>query len=279
MTALLALASALIIGSSDFGGGWATRRDDPFRVTGGAQLAGMVAAVVLAVVVDAPDVGRTDVIAGAVAGASGAFSFICFYRALASGAMSVIAPTTALVGAAVPSAVGITRGEELSATTAAGLAVAIVAIFLVTRETTGLTERATPPAAFAFAVVAGLGFSVFFLALAETETEAGMWPLVVARVASVPVVVVLAWRLTGRAVPADRPALGVAIVVGITEMVANALILVALRRGPIAVASVFGSLYPVSTVVLAWLVLRERIGRLQLIGLGLTLGALALVAV
>ncbi len=129
------------------------------------------------------------------------------------------------------------------------------------------------------AVVAGLGFSVFFIALSETNDEAGLWPLVVARAVSIPVVGVVAWRVAGRVAPVDRTARALALLTGVVEMLANALILVALRRGPIAVASVFGSLYPVSTVVLAWLLLRERVARAQVAGVGLAVVALVLVAV
>ena len=278
MTALLALASALIIGGSDFGGGVATRRDSTFRVTSVAQMAGGLTAVVLALAVGWDEVTTVDVVGGAIAGASGTFSFVCFYRALSDGVMSVVAPTTAVVGAAIPAVVGIARGEDVGGFTAVGLVVAIAAIVLVTREHAAGEERTTPRHAMVLALVAGVGFSVFFIALAETETEAGMWPLVVARAVSVPVVCVVAWRVTRRVLPVDGTARLIAVGVGVTEMIANALLLVALRRGELAVASVIGSLYPVSTVLLAWLLLRERLVRHQVIGVALALAAIALVA-
>ncbi|MDW3219179.1 MAG: DMT family transporter [Acidimicrobiales bacterium] len=278
MTALLALASALIIGGSDFGGGVATKRDSTFRVTAVAQIAGGVTAVVFVVVVGWDAVTTTDVVAGAIAGASGTFSFICFYRALSEGVMSVVAPTTAVVGAAFPAFVGIARGEELGVVTAVGLVVAIIAIVLVTRERRDADGATTPRSAMVLALVAGVGFSIFFIALAETETAAGMWPLVVARVVSVPVVCVVAWRITRRVLPANRSSLALACYTGVTEMIANALLLIALRRGELAIASVFGSLYPVSTVLLAWVFLRERLARHQVAGVVLALAAIALVA-
>ena len=278
MTAVLALASALIIGGSDFGGGLATRHDSVLRVTAVAQICGGLTAVVLAVVVGAEEIVRVDVVAGVVAGLSGTFSFVCFYRALSMGVMSVVAPTTAVVGASIPAIVGVARGEDLSALTGAGLVVAVVAIVLVTRDGGDHRGEATPRIALVLAVTAGVGFSFFFIALAESHDEAGMWPLVIARAVSVPVVSVIAWRATGRVWPTVPIARRLAIVTGITEMIANALLLVALRRGEIAIASVFGSLYPISTVVLAWLFLHERVSRVQLTGVALALGALALVA-
>lgn len=278
MTAVLALASALVIGTSDFTGGVATRRDAALRVTAVAQFTGAVTAVILALVVGADRVTTTDVVGGAVAGLSGTFSFVCFYRALAIGVMGVVAPVAALIGAVVPAGVGLARGESLAGHSLVGLAVAVVAIVLVTRDDGPGRAGPTPRRALILAATAGMGFALFFLALAETSDDAGMWPLVVARAVSLPVVAVVASAVTGRLTPADRTARHLAALTGVTEMVANALIVVALRRGPVAVASVFGSLYPVSTAVLAWVLLRERIGRLQVLGVALAAVALALVA-
>jgi drug/metabolite transporter (DMT)-like permease len=278
MTAVLALASALIIGGSDFGGGLATRRDSTFRVTAAAQISGGLLAIVLAVVVGADEVVRVDVVAGVIAGLSGTFSFICFYRALSMGVMSVVAPTTAVVSATIPAIVGVARGQDVSALTGFGLVVAVVAIVLVTRDAGDHRGESTPRVALVLAVTAGVGFACFFIALAESHEEAGMWPLVAARVVSVPIVCVIARWATGRVWPTTSFSGRIAVATGLSEMVANALLLVALRRDEIAIASVFGSLYPISTVVLAWVFLHERLSRSQFAGVALALGALALVA-
>jgi drug/metabolite transporter (DMT)-like permease len=278
MTAVLALASALIIGGSDFTGGLASRRDSTFRVTAVAQICGGVTALVLAFVIGADDVAQVDIVGGAIAGASGTFSFICFYRALSIGVMSVVAPTTAVVGAAIPATVGFARGDDLSLATGIGIGAALLAIVLVTRRRPLHDDDAsTYRLALVLAITAGIGFSVFFLALAETNDEAGMWPLLIARLVSVPVVCAIAWRVTGRIWPVDATTRRLAVATGVTEMIANGLLLIALRR-ELAVASVFGSLYPVSTVLLAWVVLRERVSRTQLVGVGLAVLALVLVA-
>ena len=278
MTAVLALASALLIGGSDFTGGLATRRDSTFRVTAVAQICGGVTALVLAFVVGADDVAQVDIVGGAIAGASGTFSFICFYRALSIGVMSVVAPTTAVVSAAIPATFGFARGDDLSLTTGIGIGAALLAIVLVTRRRPLHDDDAsTHRLALILAITAGMGFSLFFLALAETNDDSGMWPLVIARLVSAPVVCAIAWKVTGRVWPVDATTRRLAVATGVTEMIANGLLLIALRR-ELAVASVFGSLYPVSTVLLAWVVLRERVSRTQLVGVGLAVGALILVA-
>lgn len=276
MTALLAIASALIIGGSDFSGGIATRQDSTFRVTVWAQLWSGLTALVLVGFVSSTSMATVDVVGGVLAGLSGSFSFVCFYAALSRGSMSVVAPTTAVVGALVPVLVGLARGEQIGAATGIGLAVALVAIVLVTQSgADGRTDRR----ALMLAAVAGLGFSVFFIALADTNEAAGLWPLVVARVVSIPTVALTARLAVGSVIPHTRRSRRLAAYTGVTEMLANVLLLVALRRGPLAVASVFGSLYPVSTVLLAWMFLRERISRNQLIGICLAMTALALVAI
>jgi len=276
VTALLAVLSALVIGSSDFSGGVATRDDSTFRVTVWAQLWSGLTALALVGFVSSTSVTSGDIVAGALAGLSGSFSFVCFYAALSRGSMSIVAPTTAVVGAVVPAIVGVARGDSVGAMTAAGLIVAVVAIVVVTSSS---GDGRTDAKALALAVVAGLGFSVFFIALSETHDAAGLWPLVVARVVSVPAVSVTALVTTGSLMPKSTRSRRLASYTGISEMLANIMLLVALRRGPLAVVSVFGSLYPVSTVILAWAILHEKMSRNQVIGICLATAALALVSV
>lgn len=275
MTALLALVSSLVFGASDFTGGLGARRESVFRVTVWSQITSLTVGVVLVAVVAADGLDARDVWFSLAAGATTAFSVVCFYTALARGTMSVIAPVTGVVGASVPASFGIARGDDTPPATAVGLALAIVAILLVTRDdgATGSVDVG----AIALAAVAGLGFGLFFLALEQTDDAAGIWPLVIARFVSIPVVVVLALRIAG-GIRLQPVTLRLAAFTGAAEMVANALILVALRRGPLAVASVFGSLYPVGTALLAWALLRERLGRIQLTGVVLAIVALVLVA-
>ncbi|MFQ5556451.1 MAG: EamA family transporter [Acidimicrobiales bacterium] len=274
MTAVLALSSALLIGTADFGGGLATRCDSPFRVTLWTQASSGATALVLVWLVPWTHVTGTDIIAGGLAGLSGSFSFVCFYAALSRGAMGAVAPVTAIVGAVVPAVVGFGRGEGLSAPAAVGLVAAVGAIALVTVGPGEGGDRT----AFVLAAVAGLGFSIFFVALGETSDTAGLWPLVFARATSIPLVGLTTWLVAGSVAlhhSARRPALAA----GVMEMAANIVLLWALQRGPLAVVSVFGSLYPISTALLAWMVLGERLGRSQVVGVVVATAALALVAI
>ena len=277
MTAFFALAGALIIGGSDFAGGYASRRTSPFRVALWIQGASGLLIVAAVWFIDAPDVRDVDIGAGVVAGISGTFSFVALYAAFALGQISRLAPVAAVVGAVVPTVVGIFRGESLTALHVAGIVVALVAITLVTQEQEADGGGRTPPAAFALALTAGLGFSIFFLALAETQEDAGFWPLVVARAVSIPLVALVAIRMSGGIrMPHRMPR--VVIPAGFAEAVSNIFALWAYQRGPLAVAAVLGAFYPVSTVLLARLILDERLQRIQWIGVGLALVAVPMIA-
>jgi drug/metabolite transporter (DMT)-like permease len=263
VTALLSLVGALIVGASDFGGGVAARRQSPFAVAAWIQAASLGLIVTTVWFIDAPDIRTVDLTAGVVAGLSGTFSFVSLYAAFARGKISLLAPVAASVGAVVPTLVGLARGESLSTINVAGIVVALVAITMVTQERSDKSdENATPPLAFVLALVAGLGFSVFFLALAETQRDAGVIALTIGG---------------GITMPRDlRP---VVLAAGIAEGISNVFAMWAYQRGPLAVAAVLGAFYPVSTVLLARLVLSEQLRRVQWIGVGLALAAIPLVAV
>ena len=171
--------------------------------------------------------------------------------------MSVVAPITALLSAAVPVVAGYAEGERPGAAAVVGMALALVAIVLVSAEGGG-SLRPPTSAAVTYALGAGLGFGLFFVALSHTGDDAGMWPLVAARGASVAVVGSVA--LLGF-IPRTPPTPGsraLTAAAGALDAHANVLYLLAVREGLVSVVSVLAALYPVSTVVLARVVLHER---------------------
>jgi uncharacterized membrane protein len=255
---VLALASAAVYGAADFLGGLASRRTSVFGVVALSQVVGLVALLMLLPWLGGP-VGPADLAWGAAAGLAGAAGLVVFFRALAGGVMSVIAPVTAVTAAAVPVLVGLLYGDTVGGWAALGIALALVAVVLVSAEGGLSALRSARPSALAPALVAGSLFGLFFVLLDRTSTDSGLTPLVAARVASVALVVVLA--LAGRqSLRVTRPALPLVAVSGIGDMSANALFLLATQAdGQLAITGVLASLYPVSTVVLAQLVLRERL--------------------
>jgi drug/metabolite transporter (DMT)-like permease len=263
---VLALSSAVVYGASDFLGGLASRRTSVFGVVALSQVIGLAALLVLLPWLGGP-VSAADLGWGAAAGLAGATGLVVFFRTLAGGVMSVVAPVTAVTAAAVPVLAGLAGGDRIGTWAAVGIALALVAVVLVSAEAGLSALRAARPAALAPALLAGSMFGLFFVLLDRTSADAGLTPLVTARIASVTLVVLIA--LAGRqSLRVSRPALPLVAVSGLGDMSANALFLLATQAdGQLAITGVLASLYPVSTVVLAQVVLQERLVGAQVAGL------------
>ena len=221
-----------------------------------------------------------DLVAGAIAGLSGTFSFVCLYKSFTLGPISLLAPVAAVLSAVIPTLVGVVRGESLSTVNAVGVIVSLIAIVLVSQDRSGVGVDDHDPRSmalgFGLAALAGTGFSIFFLALAETEPAAGLWPLVVARLVSVPVVSLIAVAATGSLVAAAGNA-RILLLGGLGEATANVCAMIAYQRGPLSVAAVLSALFPVSTVLLARIVFSERLRVQQMGGVAMAIGAIPLV--
>ena len=280
MAYILALASAVAYGAADFLGGFASRHASALAVVVISQAAGL--GVLLAVLPVLPDASPSahDFAWGAAAGLAGGTGVALLYRALAVGTMAVVAPTTAVCAVAIPLFVSMSLGERPGPMTRVGMALAVVAIVLVSRPTGATTSSASRsgplPRGVGLALMSGIAIGVFFLALARTSSDAGLWPLVAARVASVTcfAVIEVAARRPLR-VPA--PALPTVIGAGTVDMLANALYLLASRLGALSPVVTLSSLYPASTVLLARVVLGERLSVLQGIGIACALAAVMLI--
>ena len=276
MAVVLALASAVVYGAADFLGGLATRRTSVFGVVALSQLVGLVALLGLLPWLGGA-AGPADLAWGAGAGIAGAAGLVIFFRTLARGVMSVIAPVTAVTAAAVPVLVGLLYGNAIGVWAGVGIALALLAVVLVSAEGGLSALRTARPAALAPALLAGSTFGLFFVLLDRTSSDAGLTPLVAARIVAMALVVVLA--LAGRqSLRVTRPALPLVAASGIGDMSANALFLLATQTdGQLAITGVLGSLYPVSTVILAQLVLRERLVPAQVAGLVSAVAAVVLI--
>jgi drug/metabolite transporter (DMT)-like permease len=273
---VLALASAVVYGAADFLGGLSSRRASVFGVVAVSQLVGLLALLVLLPWLGGP-VGPSDLAWGAAAGVAGATGLVLFFRTLARGVMSVIAPVTAVTAAAVPVLVGLLGGDTIGPWAAAGIGLALAAVVLVSAEGGLSALRAARPASLAPALAAGTAFGFFFVLLDRTSQDSGLTPLVTARLASVALVVVIA--LAGKqSLKVGRVALPLVALSGIGDMTANALFLLATQQdGQLAITGVLASLYPVSTVILAQVLLRERLAGAQVAGLGTAVAAVVLI--
>ena len=277
MTALLAVTSALLVGGADFVGGFLSRTVDAVRVAAAAQLVGLAFAVPTALFVASERVTTTDACWAVGSGVAVALGLVCFYTAMTRGLISVVAPVTAVTGALVPLLYALGGGERPGEAAVAGIALAIVAIGLVSLGPIGPAEAAASRDALPLAIAAGVLFGLFYVCFARVHADAGLWPVAISRLTSATVLVALAIVLTG-GLSVGRAAAPWVVAIGALEVAAAVTLLLALQRGPISVASVLASLYPVTTTFLAALVLRERLRGLQLAGVALALVAVALIS-
>jgi drug/metabolite transporter (DMT)-like permease len=277
---LLAAASAAAYGAADFLGGLATRRAPVIAVIVTSQVCGLALALAAAPLLGWKGLRAPDLLWGAAAGLAGAAGLAVFYRALAGTVIGIASPAAAVVGAAFPVSFGIVLGDRPSSWGWAGLCVALVAILAlsVSASARGVGRDPRARRALLLGVGAGLGFGGFFVLVSRTAAGSGLWPLVAARVASVSCLSVASVVLR-RPLGVGRGAWGTAVGAGLLDMAANVLYLLAQRRGMLALAAVVVSLYAAPTVLLARVVLRERVTATRWAGLALAVCAVALMGV
>jgi drug/metabolite transporter (DMT)-like permease len=280
---VLPLISSACWGGADFLGGMLSRRLPVLTVVLSSQVVGAVTVVVVALALREPP--PSELWLPVVGGALGALGLVLFYRGLAIGTMSIVAPVAAC-GAVVPVIYSIAVGQAPRPLVMAGLASALVGVVLASFGS-GIEVESSPHRqprmAAAAAVGAAIGFGLFLLLLGRAEAaspNSQVWLIAAARAGSIPLLAAMLiatrtgppWR---RLSPAD---FGQLAAVGLGDVSANILFVSAVGLGTLAVASVLGSLYPIGTVVLARLVLRERVSPMQAAGAGLAMLGVALVS-
>jgi drug/metabolite transporter (DMT)-like permease len=276
LAVLLALASSVTWGIADFGGGLVSRRLSTVAVTVVSQTAGFAALLIVFGARGAHLDGRSFAI-GLAAGAGGGAGLAAFYRALAVGTMSIVSPIVAC-GTVVPFAISIATGERPSTLALAGAGVALAGAVLASAEERRAAARERAHAVALAAVAAGaLGLFTYFLGLGSREGTA-LSTLVGARVGSLTLLLVLALALRAP-LRLGRQALLPVAAVGLCDVSANALFALASGHGLLALVSVLGSLYPVMTVLLAYVFLDERLTPLQLAGVGVAVAGVAALSV
>jgi drug/metabolite transporter (DMT)-like permease len=269
---------ALAYGVSDFVGGFASRRVPALRIVLLSYPVAMVALTAVAALVGG-HVTTPAVVYGFLAGVSSAFGVWWFYAALGAGPISVVSPLTAILVAGVPVISGVVLGERPTALAYAGIAVALVAVFLVSRDTTdedAQPHRFTKTVAW-LTVGSGLAFGLNFVLMHQTPVDSGLWPVVFGRIASTSVIIVAA-AVSGNLHLPTGQARKLALTAAVLDTVANVTMLLALHASLLSLASVLISLYPAATVALAVVVLKERVTRSQLVGMVLALVSVAMIA-
>jgi len=273
MSVFLALLSSVIWGTADFLGGTLSRKRKPLAVIGASQTFGFVSAALIAIAMHqwgfAPGVVRNGVIAGVV----GLAGLVAFYAALASGRMGIVSPL-ASIGVSVPVALGLAHGDRPTHIQLVGIAVAIVGVVLASGPE--LSGGADPkPVILALSSGMTFGLCTYFMALGGRINPS--MTIVTMRITQmcVALLALIIVRSFGGLVRRDIPML---IAIGSTDAIANVLFAVSVKIGMLTVVSVLGALFPVVTVLLAWIVHDERLAKIQYLGIAVTLAGVAAIS-
>lgn len=273
MPVILALLSSLVWGLSDFLGGTLSKKRKAIAVIGGSQSFGLFFVALVAVLIQAWTWNQSVWINGAIAGAMGFLGLIGFYTALATGQMGIVAPISSL-SAVVPVTIGLVQGEQPSKMQLVGIAVALLGVILASGPE--LNGKVDPrPVLLALFAAVTFGFAVYFMAQGAQVSPVMTVTAMRAVQVSIAIVLVLAIRSFGGLIKRDVPMLAT---IGACDAGANVLYTFAASLGLLSVVSVLGSLYPIVTVLLAWWIHKERLMRIQYLGIAITFGGVALLA-
>jgi drug/metabolite transporter (DMT)-like permease len=273
---LLSLAAAGCWGTADFLGGLQSKRVPVAVVLCLVEGTGLVGVLVVIVATGEPFPGLRAAILAMVAGVAGVIALGCFYQALSIGTMSIVAPISA-TGVALPVVVGIATGNRLSTVVAVGLGVTVLGVVLASRERHDDAERtAAGKLSVGLALVAALGFGMYFVMSDAAADDSVLWLLALSRIIPVPALAAFAWG-RGMRPPPGRTTL-VLVAAGTLDCSATALYGVANTKGALSIVAVVGSLYPVMTLILARAVLGERIRPVQQAGVAAALAGVAMIA-
>jgi drug/metabolite transporter (DMT)-like permease len=273
MTAAAALLASVAWGVADFLGGLKSRSVHVLVVLLLAQISGLLGIVLVVAVAGNPP--PRSVLWAALAGLCGALGLASFYRGMAVGSISIVAPIAA-VGAVVPVVYGISTGDDVSRLQVLGFVLALAGVALASfeRHETGQARLA---AGVPWAIAAVIGFGGYYVPMHEASEQDFLWAALVFRT-TVAVVALSAWLALRPPIAPARGHLGAIAMIGILDTAGNTLFAAAASLGEVSVVSVLATLYPVTTVALAALVLTERIDRLQLVGVVSALAGVVLIS-
>jgi drug/metabolite transporter (DMT)-like permease len=270
----LAVLSSITYGVADFLGGLA-KRSTLFSVVVFSQLSGLILVLISLPVLPPSSPTAIDFAWGAASGLAGGIGVALLYRGLAIGVMSVVAPVTAVCAVIIPLVVGVAIGERPTGLAVLGVLLAVVAIVLVS-QSGHIEEGKRATTGLPVAVASGIAIGIFLVFLQRTGPSAGLWPLIAARLVSIAFFTVAGLLSQEKIMPRSE-SMPIVIGGGTLDILANILYLLAVRRGPLSIVATLTSLYPASTIILARIVLRERLRLLQQAGVACAVVAIVLI--
>jgi drug/metabolite transporter (DMT)-like permease len=273
---LFALAASTAWGSADFFGGLKAKRHSALSVLFTIEVSGLLVAIVAMAIAQDPFPSTRATLCALGAGTAGIVALGAFYRALAIGTMSIVAPISA-TGVVLPVIVGIGTGDRPGPIVLAGLVITTIGVIMASREVHEDEERATAArTAILLALLASVGFGLYFIGADVAADDSVLWTVLLGRCVAIPFVGI-AVLTRGVSMPRGGD-LAILCAAGATDLGATALYGLANTHGDLSIVSVVGSLYPIATVVLARVVLDERVRAVQAAGVATALTGVALIA-
>jgi len=273
-TVVFALFASISWGAGDFSGGLATRRAQVLSVVFGAYTIGFCVLVILALLLSERFPTTLDLTWGGVAGLAGAVGLVAFYQALSVGRMGIVAPIAAMLSAAIPVIFGALTQGLPGPLQLVGFGLALIAVGLIS----GLGVVKGRPKGLWLALLAGVGFGSFFILISRVSQGEIFWPLAAARLSSLVFLLAIIVIRRQQVLP-GKQVWPIVFLAGVLDVAGNVFFVLATHSGRLDVAAMLSSLYPAVTVLLATILLKERVSRLQAIGVVVALVAIPLISV
>ena len=266
---ILGLLTAITWGAADFNGGLATKRSNPYGVVMVAHIISLAILVPITLLFDEPLPLLQEWLWSIAAGFMGSIGLLFLYRALAEGQMSIVAPVTAVIAATISILFGVFIDGTPNHQMLLGFSLAIIAVWLISGDGQRMGKRDD----LRLPVIAGLSFGLFYLCLERASQSSLLWPMVSMRVVSSSSFFIFV-TITRQSWKPARASLLPIFLSSILDTLGNTFYALSALYGRLDVAAVLGSLYPGATVLLAWVFLKERISRVQTIGILIALSAI-----
>lgn len=280
LSIIFGLASALTWGAGDFTGGLAARRVGAYRSVFYAEVIGTIFLFIVIGLTGETMPGTHTMIFAALAGMLGSIGLMLLYHAMSVGMMSIAAPVSALLAAALPVAVGMFTEGLPDVLTVLGFGFALFAVWMVSQSEGGVKDILSHLSDLKLPLIAGLGFGFYFVLMHEATSDgsAVIWPMVFSRAGGMLLITtyLIVTRSNWKIEPGALPIISVN---GILDLGGNFFFILAGQAGRLDVASVLSSLFPGATVILAWIILKERLNRNQWIGVVCALIAIVLMTI
>jgi drug/metabolite transporter (DMT)-like permease len=277
MASLLALLSSAMWGTADFFAGRLSKKHNPFAVLGFSQVYGLLVGILI-VVISGSYQGKAlgfdgYLIPGALAGLFGYIGLACLYEGLSTGRMGVVSPISSL-STVIPLAYALITGDVLSAITLLGVVIALIGVFCASGPelSQGLPIK---PLLLALGAAAGFGLALTFIAIGSQSSALLTMVSMRATTFFVTISLAIKFKTTGNF---DKKAMPLLFFIGAADFIANLLLGIACTKGLVSVAMVFGSLYPIATAVLAYKFLKERLHKVQYVGIALAVAGVSIIS-